>query len=425
MTTPTLAGGAWSRNLRYAGPGIIWAMSAIGQTHVVLATYAGARFGFELLWMVVLAHVLAYPVFEYGARYALATGESLNHAYLQMRRARWIVGPFFAVTLLTLPFLILASLGSVTASILLAAFPAPGFDAWCIAVAVFTAVILFAGAYRWLERLNLWMAAVLLVGVAVAFALSPPAPAELAQAFVPTLPAGALVTLVALMRLPSDAGSSVMLSTWALRRREEWLAQDGPHGAMRGGLLGLRAGYALSLAVAVVFLCLGAVVLHPRGVDLEGVGLALELSHIFTETVGAWTFPLFITIAFVALFSGYYAVADGVPRMFEDLVLRVGGREPGSENSVLRVGYTAVILLGGLAIAIGVERPVFLVVLAVSVGLIGYPLIYALNLYAVTRMVAPEHRPHALGVLVAALGVAFGLTGAVLLFGTRVLGWGS
>ena len=29
----------------------------------------------------------------------------------------------------------------------------------------------------------------------------------------------------------------------------------------------------------------------------------------FTETVGAWTFPLFITIAFVALFSGYYAVA--------------------------------------------------------------------------------------------------------------------
>ena len=57
------ASGARRSPFRYLGPGIIWAMSAIGQTHVVLSTYAGARFGFELLWMVVLAHVLAYPVF--------------------------------------------------------------------------------------------------------------------------------------------------------------------------------------------------------------------------------------------------------------------------------------------------------------------------------------------------------------------------
>jgi Mn2+/Fe2+ NRAMP family transporter len=59
-------------------------MVAIGQTHVILATYAGARFGFSLLWVILLAHVFTYPVFEYGPRYAVATGGSLIDAYMRL-----------------------------------------------------------------------------------------------------------------------------------------------------------------------------------------------------------------------------------------------------------------------------------------------------------------------------------------------------
>jgi Mn2+/Fe2+ NRAMP family transporter len=405
---------------RYVGPGIIWAMSAIGQTHVVLSTYAGARFGFDLLWMVVLAHALTYPVFEYGARYAIATGHSLNHAYLQMRGMRWVVVPFFGVMLVTLAFLIVASLGSVTASILLAAFPSVGFKAWVVVITLGTALLLYGGHYQWLERLNLVMAAVLLLGVAVAFSLQPPGIGSVAAGLVPAIPAGGLITLVALMRLPSDAGTSVFLSTWALRCREA-VPSDTPAVAMRGILFGLRCGYALSLVVSIAFLSLGATVLRPRGVDLEGIDLALQLSQMFTATVGAWTFPLFIVIAFVALFSGYYAVADGVPRMFDDLAARLRGHEPAEGMSRQRAVYTALILGGGLAIAVGVERPAFLVVLAVSVGLIGFPLIYGLNLFAVTRMIAPEFRPHPANVAIACAGLLFSITGTALLFVTRVL----
>ena len=229
-------------DLRYVGPGIVWAMSAIGQTHVVLSTYAGARFGFGLLWMVVLAHVLAYPVFEYGARYAIATGHTLNHAYLQTRGGRWIMAPLFVVVVIAIPFLLLAALGSVTASILLAAFPSPGFAAWATLVAVGTALLLFGGHYGWLERLNLAMASILLVGVAVAFSLQPPGVDALAAGLVPAVPAGSLITLVALMRLPSDAGSSVILSTWALHRREA-----SPRGRAGGGDAGDPARAALWL----------------------------------------------------------------------------------------------------------------------------------------------------------------------------------
>jgi Mn2+/Fe2+ NRAMP family transporter len=243
-------------------------MAAIGQTHVVLATYAGARFGFALLWMVVLAHVLTYPLFEYGTRYAAATGSSLVNAYLKIQRMRRPIAAFFTVLFFTLPFLALASLLSVTASILYAAFPQMSFNGWAIITVIITAALLFAGRYRWLEALSLAMAGVLVVGSAVAFGFAPPTAGDVARgALVPAIPVGSLVVLVALMRLPSDPASSILLSAWAARKREAWLAGGEPLMALRKSLLDLRLGYVFSLVVAVIFLCLGAVVLHPRGVS--------------------------------------------------------------------------------------------------------------------------------------------------------------
>ena len=61
------------RSLARLGPGMIMAATAIGTSHIVLAPVAGARFGFDLLWVILLAHVFKYPAFEFGARYAVAT----------------------------------------------------------------------------------------------------------------------------------------------------------------------------------------------------------------------------------------------------------------------------------------------------------------------------------------------------------------
>jgi Mn2+/Fe2+ NRAMP family transporter len=408
------------------GPGIIWSMAAIGQTHVILSTYAGARFGFSLLWMVVLAHLLTYPLFEYGTRYAAATGGSLIDAYLRMRRMRGVLAVFFGVLLLTLPFLGLASLLSVTASILYAAFPEPGFNGWAIVTMATTAGLIFAGRYRWLEALSLAMAGVLVLGTALAFAFQPPAAADLARGvLVPAVPVGSLAILVALMRLPSDPSTSILLSAWAARKREAWLRDGNPLDALRKSLLDLRLGYGFSLVVAIIFLCLGAVVLHPRGVDLEGIDLALQLSRIYTETVGAWMFPLFIGVTFVAIWGGYYTAADGVSRIFQDLWYRNRPRPTSGELSRVRILYILLIMLGSLALATGVQRPLLLVVIAVSVGLIGYPLIYLLNIFAVTRMLEPAYRPSRFSLAIACLGVLYASFGAVMLVLVHVFGFWS
>jgi Mn2+/Fe2+ NRAMP family transporter len=399
-------------------------MVAIGQTHVILATYTGARFGFSLLWVILLAHVFTYPVFEYGPRYAVATGGSLIDAYMRLPGLRVPLMLFFGLLLTTIPFIIVASLLSVTASILVAGWPQVSFGHWCVIVSVFTGALVFAGRYRGLEVICIVMSGVLVLATVVAFSLELPDPGRvISSALTPAIPAGSLVTLVALMRMPTDPATSIMHSVWAVKKREEWIREGGLESGLQKSLLDLRIGFGVSLLVALIFVSLGAVVLHPRGVDLEGVDLAVKLSQVYTETVGAWTFPLFIGVAFVAIWGSYYANADGVPRMFEQLWISVTGNSKDSELRPLRIGYTIAILLGGLLLATIWQRPLFLVILAVSAGLIAYPLIYLLNIHAVTRLIDEEFRPSRLNLFVAYLGVVYSVVGVTLLVLVRVLGF--
>ena len=63
------------------GPGLLYAGTAVGVSHLVQPTRAGAMFNFDLVWILVLANILKYPFFEFGTRYAVATGKNLVDGY--------------------------------------------------------------------------------------------------------------------------------------------------------------------------------------------------------------------------------------------------------------------------------------------------------------------------------------------------------
>ena len=58
--------------LNSLGPGLLFAGAAIGVSHLVQSTKAGAEFGFGLLWALLLVHLFKYPFFQFGPRYAVA-----------------------------------------------------------------------------------------------------------------------------------------------------------------------------------------------------------------------------------------------------------------------------------------------------------------------------------------------------------------
>ena len=52
--------------LQSLGPGLLFAGAAIGVSHLVQSTRAGAEYGFGLIWALLLVHLFKYPFFSLG-----------------------------------------------------------------------------------------------------------------------------------------------------------------------------------------------------------------------------------------------------------------------------------------------------------------------------------------------------------------------
>ncbi len=160
--------------LKTLGPGILFASTAIGVSHLVQSTRAGAIYGFGLLWAVVLANVLKYPFFEYGSRYANATGTSLIDGYKKLGQpALWI---YLLITLGSM-FFVSAAVTAVTAGFFDNLFGLQdnfGIGSSLIAgiLLLTCGLILSVGRYRTLDALIKLVAAVLLVTTLIAFFLT-------------------------------------------------------------------------------------------------------------------------------------------------------------------------------------------------------------------------------------------------------------
>lgn len=66
---------------RAMGPGIAAAMTGIGASHIMHAPTAGARFGYDLLWVILAAYIIKYCAFEFAHRYTMVKGETIINAY--------------------------------------------------------------------------------------------------------------------------------------------------------------------------------------------------------------------------------------------------------------------------------------------------------------------------------------------------------
>ncbi len=101
--------------LKTLGPGILFASTAIGVSHLVQSTRAGAEYGFSLLVFVILANVMKYPFFEFGSRYANVTGLSLLDGYY--KKAKWLLYVYIMITFCTM-FIVLAAVSYVCSGLI-------------------------------------------------------------------------------------------------------------------------------------------------------------------------------------------------------------------------------------------------------------------------------------------------------------------
>ncbi|MFH1749203.1 MAG: divalent metal cation transporter [Planctomycetota bacterium] len=308
------AGGRRTGLMQTLGPGIMYAGAAVGVSHLVQSTRAGADYGFSLIWAVVIVHLLKYPFFEYGHRYAAATGESLLAGY--QRVGRWALPGYLLIALgLCVPTA--AVLTIVTAGMAAQVFAVDLSPlTWGTILLAGCVVVLAAGGYPLLDKAM----KVLMAFLAICTVMAVASAAGHGRAAVAGSPAmevwsiAGITFLVALMGwMPTPVDASAWPSLWMQARS----AQTGHRPTLREALFDFRLGYFGSLFMALMFLSLGALVMFGTGVRFAGKAddFAAQFVSLYTSALGSWSMPIVVAAAFITMFSTLLTVLDGYPRV--------------------------------------------------------------------------------------------------------------
>jgi Mn2+/Fe2+ NRAMP family transporter len=182
------------------GPGLLLAATSIGASHLVMSPRAGWLFGFQLLWLVPLTHLFKYHAFEFGPRYAAATGESLIAGYARMPGPKgWALWILLLGTVAQ-GIGVLAAVVGIAAAVLSTFIGHTPFDGFYTLLVIGTVLLfLILGGYGWLDFLNKVMMTILFLATIVVFIPASPNPAEFRHFVIPSVPAGSAAVIAGIL----------------------------------------------------------------------------------------------------------------------------------------------------------------------------------------------------------------------------------
>lgn len=296
------------------GPGLLYAGAAVGVSHLVQSTRAGAEFGFQLVAIVILVNVLKYPIFELGPRYAAATGRTLLDGYHQI--GAWAVWIYFLLSALTM-FIVMGAISIVTAG-LFAQLTGISLDTPIVAMLllVLSVQILGFGHYSFLDRSMKFIMIVLTISTLLALIFSFFAPIEKQAEFETTfnfLESAHILFLVALIGwMPAPIDISIWHSVWSVSKNKE----QGHPIPLTQALLDFKVGYWGTMVLAVCFLTLGAFVMYGTSESpaSNSTEFAKQFIGLYTINLGEWAFPIIALAAFATMFSTLLTCLDAYPR---------------------------------------------------------------------------------------------------------------
>ena len=305
----------WKSRLGALGPGILMATAAIGGSHLVASTQAGALFGWQLFWLIMVVNVLKYPFFRFGMEYTLATKNSLVEGYKNQGP-----GYFYSFIALNIIAAVVNTAGVLllTASLLHYALPISiPVTLLCWLILAVCLIILLLGHFKALDNVAKAIMGLLTIATITALVIAinngpvapvnyvGPSPYELAML-------GFMVALMGWMPAPIEI--SALSSLWLKEKQAQQSVTKSQ------GLFDFNVGYWLTAGLALVFFSLGALVQYGQSsnIELGGVAFAKQLIDMYALTIGEWARPLVSAIAFLCMFGTTLTVLDGYARTLNE-----------------------------------------------------------------------------------------------------------
>ena len=403
-----------------AGPGILFACTAIGVSHLVQSTRAGADYGLFILGFVILVTLLKYPFFEFGSRYANSTQTSIIDGYKKIGKpALWL---YFLLTVSSM-FFVTGAVGFVTAGFFENLFGIDFLGEWTIIILFGVCVgILAIGKYNVLDSLIKIIAIVLVVSTVSAFLLTLyNGPIEPVAGFEPKdlWEISGIFFLLALMGwMPTAVDLSSWNSLWTLERMKQTKYKP----SLKETLFEFRLAYLITGILAIMFVTLGSFIFYGSGEELPNSNslFAHEIVTLYTDTIGDWSYIIIAASAFTVMFGTIIAVFDGYSRSLQRTVELIFTKKEEKIRTKFRTFYVIFLLVistGSLIVIFQFGNNLKeLVDFATVLSFVIAPIIAIFNFRLVTgKFLDKEHQPSVLLKVLSIAGIIF-LSGFALFF---------
>lgn len=377
------------RLIKLLGPGLMWAGAAVGVSHLVQSTRAGAEFGFALVGVLIFSNIIKYPFFEFAPRYAAATGKHLIHGYKQV--GQWAVALYGLITVLTM-FTIQAAVTVVTAGLVGHIFNLSlSLFHLSIIIMLITSLIIAVGRYSLIDTvmkiiiLTLTISTIIAVISAINFGYNTNTDLMVDFNWHNPIHLAFLIAFVGWMPAPIDI--SVWHSFWSHAKQKE-----SGNISVKNALLDFNIGYIGTAFLAIAFLSLGAVFMYGSGESFspKGTVFAGQLMQLYTEAIGSWSYYVIAIAALATMFSTTLTCLDAYSRVLKPTTeILFPKLKPA--NQWLTWFWLVVVLVGALVmIGYFAKNMTFMVDLATTISFVTAPILAFLNYKAVHGKEMPQ-----------------------------------
>ncbi len=316
---------------KIVGPGLVVAATGVGAADMVATLVAGTRYGYGLLWAVVLGVILKIILVEGAGRYTLATGWTIFEGWKSLGRwTTWYFGPYILIW----GFVYGATAMSSAAMPLAALFPFLSLTVWAVLTGLAGFLLIWFGRYALFEKVTAALVGVMFVTVVGLAIIAAPNLGDLARGLVPTLPPGGVLYTLA---LAGGVGGTITLAAYGY-----WLREKGWYTPkwMRVMRIDNTMAYVVTGIFVISMLIVGAEVVRAAGVTLSaGDEGLLELTDVLEERYGPVIGKGFLVGFWAASFSSVIGVWNGVSLMFADFWGNMRGLDSDHPDSRLGGKY--------------------------------------------------------------------------------------
>lgn len=363
--TARLSAFSWFKTLI---PGIIIAAVVFGPSKMTITSKLGAVYGYDLLWIVVVAIFFMIIFTNMASRIGAVNKGSL----LSLIQQKW--GKKISVLVGLGVFFVTASFqagNSTGVGIAIGESTATSSKLWIVVFNLLgISLLFFRSFYKTLEKIMLFLIGLMLLAFVTTLFLIDPDFVQIANGFKPSIPKGSEGLIIAFMASCfSIVGAFYQSYLVQERIRLTAGAEIGTGKSLTGMIL-------LGLMSLIVMVC-AAAILNPKGIQVNS---ALDMAKALEPLFGKYAAVMFLAGLFGASFSSLIGNATVGGTLLSD-ALGYGNQLSGGS---VRIFIAMVMIVGGIIAIVFGKLPLELIVMAQSVTIFLVPFI-GYSMYAIAN----------------------------------------